>query len=104
MSDEMRFLASLAVLDGRATYFQDAWVAAGNTEPGFTQDWRTNPVYAPMNLPPKRIDYVFVGDPFRRKAGRVLSAELAFHEPLTGTLASDHFGLCVDIRWPQRPD
>jgi endonuclease/exonuclease/phosphatase family metal-dependent hydrolase len=53
----------------------------------------------------KRIDYVFVGDPFQRRggAGRVLAARLAFHEPLTGPLASDHAGLVVDIVWPDRP-
>ena len=36
-------------------------------------------------------------------AGRVLNAELAFHESLTGVMASDHIGLVVDIRWPDRP-
>jgi endonuclease/exonuclease/phosphatase family metal-dependent hydrolase len=105
-SDEIRFLSSLAVLDGRSTYFQDAWRAAGRTDAGFTQDGRTNPIYRAMHLPPKRIDYVFVGDPFGSPdgAGLVEHAELAFHEPLTGVVASDHFGLVVDIRWPQRTD
>ena len=46
-----------------------------------------------------------LGDPFLRRgnAGRVLSAALAFHEPITGILASDHCGLVVDIVWPDRP-
>ncbi len=103
-SDEIRFLSSLTVLDGRTTYFQDAWRVAGDG-PGYTQDWRTNPIADSMNIPRKRIDYVFVGDPFVRQggAGRVLRAELAFHHSLTGPLASDHFGLAVDVRWPQRP-
>ena len=58
-----------------------------------------------MNINRKRIDYVFVGDPFQREgaAGRVLRAELAFHEPLTGVSASDHAGLVVDVAWPGRP-
>ena len=103
-SDEIRFLCSLAVLDGRTAYFQDAWRVAGDG-PGFTQDWRSNPTAAALNVPRKRIDYVLVGDPFVRRggAGRVLSAELAFHEPRTGVLASDHAGLVVDVRWPDRP-
>jgi endonuclease/exonuclease/phosphatase family metal-dependent hydrolase len=103
-SDEIRFLSSLTALDGRTTYFQDAWRVAGDG-PGFTQDWRTNPIADAMNIPRKRIDYVFVGDPFVRRggAGRVLRAELAFHESRTGPLASDHFGLVVDVQWPQRP-
>jgi endonuclease/exonuclease/phosphatase family metal-dependent hydrolase len=103
-SDEVRFLTSLAVLDGRTTFFQDAWRVAGDG-PGYTQDWRTNPIAAALNVHRKRIDYVLVGDPFRRRGhgGRVLSAELAFHEPRTGTVASDHAGLCVEVVWPTRP-
>ena len=58
-----------------------------------------------MNVARKRIDYVFVGDSFGRRgrAGRILRTALAFHEPRTGLHASDHFGLCVDVVWPQRP-
>lgn len=104
-SDEIRFLTSNAVIDGRSTYFQDAWAVVHGSEVGITQD-PANPLYAPLNLPPKRIDYVFVGNPFRRPGGggRVLGCELAFHEPITGTLASDHYGLVVDVVWPERPD
>jgi endonuclease/exonuclease/phosphatase family metal-dependent hydrolase len=104
-SDEIRFLCSHTALDGRMTGYQDAWRAAGDG-PGYTQDWRANAIADSMNVNRKRIDYVFVGDPFLRtgSAGRVLSASLAFHEPLTGVHASDHYGLSVDITWPQRPD
>ena len=103
-SDEIRFLSSLAVLDGRTTFYQDAWRVAGDGV-GHTQDWRDNPIAASMNIHRKRIDYVFVGDPFKRtaNAGRVLRAALAFHEPITGVVASDHRGLVVDIVWPDRP-
>ena len=103
-SDEIRFLSSLAALEGRTTFYQDAWRVAGDGA-GLTQDWRTNPIAAAMNIHRKRIDYVFVGDPFLRdgSAGRVVAAEVAFHEPLTGVLASDHAGLVVDVIWPGRP-
>jgi endonuclease/exonuclease/phosphatase family metal-dependent hydrolase len=103
-SDEIRFLCSLAVLDGRTAFYQDAWRVAGEGA-GYTQDWRTNPIAASLNIHRKRIDYVLVGDPFQRQehAGRVISAQLAFHEPLTGVLASDHAGLVVEIVWPYRP-
>jgi endonuclease/exonuclease/phosphatase family metal-dependent hydrolase len=103
-SDEIRFLCSLAAFDGRTAFFQDAWRVAGDG-PGYTQGWRVNPIAKALNVHRKRIDYVFVGDPFLRRdgAGRVVAAELAFHEPLTGTLASDHAGLVVDIAWPDRP-
>jgi endonuclease/exonuclease/phosphatase family metal-dependent hydrolase len=102
-SDEIRYLTGNAVIDGRSTYFQDAW-AVTHDRGGVTQD-PANDFYAPLNLPPKRIDYVFVGDPFLRPggAGRVISATLAFNERRTGTFASDHYGLSVDIAWPNRP-
>jgi endonuclease/exonuclease/phosphatase family metal-dependent hydrolase len=103
-SDEIRFLTSTAVLDGRSTYFQDAWKVAGpEGDPGWTQH-PDNEIYRPLGLPRKRIDYVFVGNPFGRGgAGLVQGAALAFHEPLTGVVASDHYGLVVDIAWPGRP-
>lgn len=104
-SDEIRFLTSLCDLEGRRTYFQDAWRVAGDGSPGWTQQWRTHPIAEALNVPRKRIDYVFVGDPFGRSggAGRVLDARLAFHESLTGVMASDHIGICVDVLWPDRP-
>lgn len=103
-SDEMRFLCGLTPIDGRTTFWQDAWRLAGDGGPGHTQDWRDNHIAASLNVHRKRIDYVFVGDPFLREdaAGRVLHAEVAFDEPLTGVLASDHRGLVVDVAWPDR--
>ena len=104
-SDEVRFLAGFTPLAGRTTFYQDAWRVAGDGGPGHTQDWRTNPTAAALNVHRKRIDYVWVGDPFQRhgSAGRVLSARLAFHESRTGVLASDHSGLVVEVAWPDRP-
>ena len=54
------------------------------------------------NEPPQPIDYVFVGESYGRPldAGRVMNASLAFHERRTGTFASDHYGLSVEIGWP----
>ena len=103
-SDEIRFLTSLCDLEGRRAYYQDAWRVAGDGSPGWTQQWRTHPIAAALNVPRKRIDYVLVGDPFHRvdSAGRVLSAESAFHESITGVMSSDHIGLVVEVVWPQR--
>jgi endonuclease/exonuclease/phosphatase family metal-dependent hydrolase len=104
-SDEIRFLSGFTLLEGRTTYYQDAWRVAGDG-PGYTEgDWRINPLAASLNVPPQRIDYVFVCDSFRRKgnAGRVISPQLAFHAPITGCHASDHAGLVVDVVWPNRP-
>jgi endonuclease/exonuclease/phosphatase family metal-dependent hydrolase len=103
-SDEIRFLRGLTPMGDRTTFWVDAWREAGSG-PGLTSDPRTNPLAAAMNVTTKRIDYVFVGDPFQREggAGRVLSAALAFDKSLTGRVASDHYGLVVDIAWPTRP-
>jgi endonuclease/exonuclease/phosphatase family metal-dependent hydrolase len=103
-SDEMRFLLGFTQLDGRTAFFQDAWRLAGDG-PGLTQDWQHNRLAASMNVHRKRIDYVLVGDPFLRagRGGRVLSAERCCDEPITGVLASDHFGIVVDLSWPHRP-
>jgi endonuclease/exonuclease/phosphatase family metal-dependent hydrolase len=103
-SDEVRFLTSTAVLDGRSTFFQDAWKVAGpEGDPGWTQHPR-NPNYAAFGLPRKRIDYVLVGDPFGRHGdGLVQRCELAFHESRTGPIASDHYGLVADVAWSSRP-
>ena len=102
-SDEIRFLTANTVIDGRSTYFEDAWTAV-NEERGMTEDLE-NDQYLGFNEPPKRIDYVFVGDACLRPdgAGRVLRASLAFNAKKTGTFASDHYGLSVDIAWPTRP-
>lgn len=108
-SDEIRYLCGLTSLNGTSTFWQDAWRVAGKPSPenprGLTQDWRDNPIAASMNIHAKRIDYIFVGDPFFRRGsgGRVVRADLAFNTPLTGVMASDHRGLCVDIVWPDRP-
>jgi endonuclease/exonuclease/phosphatase family metal-dependent hydrolase len=105
-SDEIRFLTSLSPLNGKTTFYQDAWRVAGQAGPGYTQVWRDNPTSAELNLHRKRIDYVFVGDAFKREgsAGRVLDCEIVFNTKITGVMASDHSGLCVDVLWPDRLD
>lgn len=105
-SDEMRFLTATAVVDGRSTYYQDAWDVLRPQEAGRTYDPLTNPNATFLNVAPMRIDYVLVGDPFLRPGGggRIVGVDLAFHHALTGIIASDHYGLVVDVRWPDRPD
>lgn len=105
-SDEIRFLKGHTMLGGRSVYWQDAWATGGDGGQGLTQDWRTHELAASLNVHRKRIDYVFVGDPFLRSGhgGRVLSAKVVADEPLTGVQASDHCGLYVEIEWANRPD
>ena len=105
-SDEIRFLvvADVARRAGRRSG-RTHGASPATAGPGYTQDWRGNPIASSLNVHRKRIDYVFVGDPFVRAgdAGRVLDCRVVFDESRTGVVASDHRGLCVDVVWPDRP-
>jgi endonuclease/exonuclease/phosphatase family metal-dependent hydrolase len=95
-STEIRYLTGLATLDGRSTYFQDAWRVAGGRGPGFT--WDNRNVFAEGEREPdRRIDYVFVGWKRDSGAGRVEAARVVCDRALEGTFASDHFGLLAEI-------
>jgi endonuclease/exonuclease/phosphatase family metal-dependent hydrolase len=96
MSTEIRFVTGDASLGGRSTYFQDAWRVAGGAGPGYTWDNR-DPFAASVHEPDRRIDYVFVG--WRREggAGRVESARVVCDRSLTGTYATDHFGVLAEL-------
>ena len=96
---EIRYLCGLTSLNGRSVYFQDAWRVAGDEGPGWT--WANRNTFAAAeHEPDRRIDYVFVG--WRRSggAGLVTSAQVVCDRSLTGTFASDHFGICADIADP----
>lgn len=103
-SDEIRYLCGLTDLDGETTFYLDAWRTVGDGS-GYTNDWQANPYCAALNVHRKRIDYVFVGDAFVRRgnAGRVVDARVVADEPITGIVASDHFGVLAEIVWPDRP-
>jgi endonuclease/exonuclease/phosphatase family metal-dependent hydrolase len=95
-STEMRYLAGLASIDGHSTYYQDAWRIGGGRGPGHT--WDNRNTYAVLDLEPsRRIDYVLVGWRMDDGAGQVMSARVACDTALTGTFASDHFGLFTEI-------
>jgi endonuclease/exonuclease/phosphatase family metal-dependent hydrolase len=109
-STEIRFLTGSTSLEGRSTYFQDAWRVAGGREPGpvgpgvSPRDrdgitWSNeNPFAAAEHEPDRRIDYVFSG--WRRSdgRGRISACSVVCDRPLTGsTFPTDHFGLLADI-------
>jgi endonuclease/exonuclease/phosphatase family metal-dependent hydrolase len=104
-SDEIRFLSGFTMLEGQATYLPRRLACRGRGTGLHRGGLADKPLAAALNVFPQRIDYVFLGDSFQRKgnAGRVISAELAFNEPITGVYASDHAGLVVDVLWPNRP-
>lgn len=94
---EIRFLTGSATLEGQSAYYQDAWRVAGCRGPGFTWDNR-NTLASPSLASDRRLDYILVGwwdhqgaKPWVRAAG------LCCDRALTGTFASDHFGVTADI-------
>jgi endonuclease/exonuclease/phosphatase family metal-dependent hydrolase len=96
-AQEIRYLSGLVAVDGRSVYFQDAWRVAQGAAPGWTWDNR-NPFAAADREPDRRIDYVFVGWRSEPKGpGRIESARVVCDRALTGTYASDHFGLHAEI-------
>ena len=98
-SNEIRFLCGLATLQERSAFFQEAWRVAGGAGPGYTWDNRNS--FAALDREPDgRIDYIFVGWRRENGAGRVESARVVCDRSLTGTFASDHFGLMADIARP----
>jgi endonuclease/exonuclease/phosphatase family metal-dependent hydrolase len=96
-STEMRYLRGLATIDGRSTYFQDAWEVGGPGGRGCTWDNR-NRFAAYAYEPDRRIDYILVGAPDGRGRGVVSTARLVFDEPVGDVFASDHFGVLAEIR------
>lgn len=110
-SSTIRFLRGEQTLHGLSAFYQDAWAAGGDGGPGHT--WtRRNPHTPPAHLYDARCDYIFVGtprvplswsggdDPRVQPAGQVLAAALVCTSPLTGVMASDHYGVAADICWP----
>jgi endonuclease/exonuclease/phosphatase family metal-dependent hydrolase len=99
----IRFLTGLQSLRGRSTHWVDAFATAGDGSPGFT--WSSNnPFMAPYATRTwaepehhRRIDYVFVGSPFKWQARMVVrSASVVLKE--RGEIApSDHYGVLADL-------
>jgi endonuclease/exonuclease/phosphatase family metal-dependent hydrolase len=89
---EIRFLTGLQSMNGKSLHLLDAFDVAGDGS-GFTFDGRRNPFAAPMNEPPRRIDYVFLRGPDEWHRGRVLEARVVLDDVVDGVAASDHFGV-----------
>lgn len=100
-SAAIRFLTGSTSIGGRATYYQDAWRVAGGRGDGFTWDNR-NIHAAVQRQPDRRLDYIFSGwrENVASGAGRVAFACVVCDRALTGTYASDHFGLFAEIETP----
>ena len=94
-STEMRYLTGLAAMDGRSVCFIDAWEVAGGGGAGNTWDNR-NPFAFAEREPSRRIDRIMLA--WRPNSGVWISrAALVCDVSLTGTFASDHFGVVAEI-------
>jgi endonuclease/exonuclease/phosphatase family metal-dependent hydrolase len=99
-ADEIRWLRGLTTLEGRRTYYQDAWALLHPRSEGWT--WASaNPYTARLAFlePDRRIDYVF-DTPMRRDArGLVHGCRIVLDEPSAeGVFASDHFGVLAEVQ------
>lgn len=98
-SDEIRFLCGRHSLEGRRTYYQDAFARLRPGERGWTWAQR-NPStawLAWLELD-RRIDYLFVTAEKRDGRGRVHDARVVLDGPgSNGVWPSDHFGVMVDV-------
>ncbi len=98
-SAEIRYVKGLHALDGRSVAFLDAWAAAGG--PGAGHTWCNRNAYARRAVEPdRRIDYVFVDLPDRRKRGigRIDRCQVVCDDEKNGVWPSDHFGVLAEIR------
>lgn len=99
-SDEIRWLRGLVTLNGRRTYFQDAWDRTHPGEAGWT--WtRANPYTTKCAFlePDRRLDYIFT-TPMRGDGRATIHAcRIVLDKPSAdGVRASDHFGLLAEIQ------
>lgn len=100
-SDSMRFYTGTHSLSGRSVYFRDAWIAAGNREPGYT--WTTdNPGLEQFvasglidSRHHRRLDYILLGSsrPGASVIARVQECRVVLDDPP----ASDHYGVLATI-------
>jgi endonuclease/exonuclease/phosphatase family metal-dependent hydrolase len=99
----IRFLTGLQSLQGRSTYWADAFALAGDGSDGAT--WSSNSPYvrpfaeAVFGEPEhhRRIDYVFVGSPIRWKPRLVIRSAQVVGRYEDGAAPSDHYGVLADI-------
>lgn len=99
-SDEMRRMTGLAPPATSGLVFTDAWAQVGDG-PGATYS-ATNPYVVDSAWPERRLDYVLVGWPRPRPAGNPIAARLFGTEPVDEVVASDHYGVVVDLHGPER--
>jgi endonuclease/exonuclease/phosphatase family metal-dependent hydrolase len=98
-SDEIRWLRGLRSIEGRRTYYQDAYLLHHPDEPGHT--WSAaNPHTGALAWlePNRRIDYLFVSHRNRDGSGAITDARVVLDQPIGGILPSDHYAVSATVR------
>lgn len=102
-TSSIRFLTGLQGLDGRSTFWADAFAQAGDGSPGytFTSD---SPFVQPFMeavfgqpVHHRRIDYVFVGSPMRWKPRLIVTSARVVGQYADGGAPSDHYGVLAEL-------
>jgi endonuclease/exonuclease/phosphatase family metal-dependent hydrolase len=99
----IRFLTGLQSLQGRSTHWVDTFAVGGDGSPGHT--WSSdNPYVAPFAAATfaeprhhRRIDYVFVGSPFKWKPRIVVRSAAVVLTERGDAAPSDHYGVMADL-------
>jgi endonuclease/exonuclease/phosphatase family metal-dependent hydrolase len=91
-SSAIRYLTGLHALDGRSTFWQDAWRLTGGGGAGLTWS-NANPHAVLDQEPDRRIDYIFSGFHGPMGGGRPLECHVVGDQPVDGVWPSDHFGV-----------
>jgi endonuclease/exonuclease/phosphatase family metal-dependent hydrolase len=99
----IRFLAGLQSLQGRSTHWVDTFAVAGDGSPGYT--WSSdNPYVRPFAAATfaqpehhRRIDYVFIGSPFKWKPRVVVRSAAVVLTERGDAAPSDHYGVMADL-------
>ena len=103
-ASSIRFLTGLQSLHGRSTCFIDAWIASGNTDPGYT--WSSRNEFTRELADQhfgcevhRRIDYILLGSPLLYDGfARVQRCEVVLDQSHGGVWASGHFGVYAEIK------
>jgi endonuclease/exonuclease/phosphatase family metal-dependent hydrolase len=102
-TSSIRFLTGLQGLEGRSTFWADAFAQAGDGSPGYTftsDSPYVQPFMEAVFAQPvhnRRIDYVFVGSPIRWKPRLVVTSARVVGEYTDGGAPSDHYGVLAEL-------
>ncbi len=98
-SDEIRWIKGLRSVGGKRVFYQDAWSAVHDDQPGIT--WSRANTHAHklawLTLD-RRIDYVLVSAARRDGRGFVRDCRVVLDAASEGCFPSDHFAVMADIQ------